>query len=496
MLDESKRLSYSAPLSAAAHQLYLMGASHGWINEADGGVVRIWELMTGVSVAASAKPIQSRPKAKAFSPRDYPKVPIKETIEALPAPWEGDVIEIIRDRISSPETPILVVLDDDPTGTQTCHDISVLTVWDHDTICDELKVTKAGFFILTNSRALPPVEAKQLISTICQNVSKAAKKTNKEFEIVLRGDSTLRGHFPEEPETVEEVLGKTDAWILAPFFFQGGRYTIDDVHYVAEGDILVPASQTPFAEDATFGYKSSNLRDYVLEKAGSRFTAEDIFSVTIDDIRVGGPSKVTELLLQAPKGSVVIVNAAAETDMFVFAAGVLAAEQHGRKYLYRTGAAFVSARLGIMGIPPLSARDLQMDFGKATTGGLIVAGSYVPKTTAQLKSLRERRGGKLHVIELDVEKLIQSEEEAQKLVDSAIAESNSRIKKGEDVLVMTSRKLLVGQDAISSLNIGSQVAAALVSVVKNIEVRPRYVIAKVTSTLHTLIVIVGLLMNV
>jgi Sugar-binding N-terminal domain len=324
VLDESKRLLYPATLSAVAHQLYLMGASRGWSKEADGGVVRVWELMTGVSVATAASSTASQ-KAP-FKPREYPRLPFRKTIDALPSPYENDVLSIIHDRIASKNTPLLVILDDDPTGTQTCHDIAVLTVWDHTTLCTEMSSAKTGFFILTNSRALPSAEARKLISTICQNVAKAAKETGKEFEIVLRGDSTLRGHFPDEPEAVENVLGKADSWILAPFFFQGGRYTIDDVHYVAEGDVLVPASQTPFAEDATFGYKSSSLRDYVQEKAGSRFSNNDLTSITLDDIRLGGPMKVTEKLLNAPKGSVIIVNAAAESDMFVFAAGVLAGE--------------------------------------------------------------------------------------------------------------------------------------------------------------------------
>jgi len=323
VLDESKRLNYPAILSAAAHQLYLMGASYGWSREADSGIVRLWELMTGVSVTKSAK--LDPQYGPSFKPLEYPQLSLKETLNALPAPYEGDVLSIIKERTSSDNTPLLVILDDDPTGTQTCHDIAVLTVWDLDTLQSEFSVAQRGFFILTNSRALPPAEAQKLITAICKNIEKAAKATGKEFEIVLRGDSTLRGHFPEEPETVEEILGKgkMDAWILAPFFYQGGRYTIDDVHYVAEGDILVPTSQTQFAQDATFGYKSSNLRDYVLEKAGSKFTKENIFSISIADIR-SGPRNVTEQLLTAPKGCVIIVNAAAESDMFVFAAGVLA----------------------------------------------------------------------------------------------------------------------------------------------------------------------------
>lgn len=154
----------------------------------------------------------------------------------------------------------------------------------------------------------------------------------------------------------------------------------------------------------------------------------------------------------------------------------LQAEQLGRKYLYRTGAAFVSSRLGITSIPPLSASDLNLN--SSVAGGLIVAGSYVPKTTAQLRSLRERRGSKLHVIELPVEKMIHSAVEADAVVDAAIAHADQSLKSGQDVLVMTSRNLVQGDDAMSSLNIGSLVAAMLVKCVSGIETRPRYVIAK------------------
>lgn len=422
-------------------------------------------------------------ETSAFKPREYSPLPTKETISALPPASQEDILAQIRSQISSDTTPLLIALDDDPTGTQTCHDIAVLTVWDHATLCKELSTAKGGFFILTNSRALPGPEAKELISGICRNLSAAAQETGKQFQIVLRGDSTLRGHFPDEPDAVEEVLGKSDAWVLAPFFFQGGRFTVNDVHYVSEKGVMTPASQTPFAKDATFGYRSSNLRDYVLEKAGSKFTEDNLFSITLDDIRLGGAAKVTERLLQIPKGSVIIVNAAAESDMAIFSLGVIGAEQQGKKYLYRTGAAFVSSRLGIQGKAPMSAEELELDYhsgSNSRTGGFIIAGSYVPKTTAQLASLRSRRGDKLHVIELDVGKLINSDDEAKKVVVNAYTEASETLKSGGDVLVMTSRALITGADAISSLKIGSVVAAALVDVLRNISVRPRYVIAKVS----------------
>ena len=401
-----------------------------------------------------------------------------DVLNSLPTPLANtDLFKTVADQ--STTLPVLVVLDDDPTGTQTCHDINVLAVWDHETLLEEFKSGSGGFFILTNSRALPTQEARKLIATICSAVKEAARASDREFEIVLRGDSTLRGHFPDEPEVAEEVCGQADAWILAPFFRQGGRLTINDIHYVSSPDgKLVPAAQTPFAKDATFGYAHSNLRDYVVEKSKGRITADRVQSVSIEDIRVGGPSRVAELLASFPKGSIIIANAVVDTDMETFVLGVLEAQTQGKRYIYRTGAAFVSTRLGIEQISPLSPSDLKMDLSPKAPGGLIIAGSYVPKTTAQLQSLVSGRAEKLHKIELDVEALLQGTETSQQTIMDATDEAARWILNGDDVLVMTSRKLITGADEVSSLKIGSVVASALVLFLRMLIPRPRYVIAK------------------
>ncbi|KAJ6111076.1 hypothetical protein N7486_003311 [Penicillium sp. IBT 16267x] len=412
-------------------------------------------------------------------PQQYPSLPRESTLTQLPAEYPTDTQDQISRILATSTINRLVVLDDDPTGTQTCHDINVLAVWDIPTLTAEFQTNSAGFFILTNSRALPPKEAEALIQTICTNVSTAAQSTGNKVDIVLRGDSTLRGHFPLETDVAQSVFGPADALVLAPFFFQGGRYTINDVHYVAEGDQLVPAGSTQFAKDATFGYKSSNLRDYVQEKAAGRFSDDQLHSVSIDEIRRGGPEAVCEKLLASPAGGVVIVNAAAESDMHVFVAGLLLAESKGKHFLYRTGAAFVSTRLGIRSKAPITATELKLPSPRQT-GGLILAGSYVPKTTAQLKVLTDRRGstGQLAIIEIKVEELIASPETAKETISRVVKETESHLSAGMDTLVMTSRKLITGKDELSSLSIGAAVAEALVSVLQRIEVRPRYIIAK------------------
>lgn len=114
------------------------------------------------------------------------------------------------------------------------------------------------------------------------------------------------------------------------------------------------------------------------------------------------------------------------------------------------------------------------------TGGLIIAGSHVPKTTAQLKVLIDRRGPHLAVLELNVEELISSKENAAAAVARIVQEAERQLRSGKDTLVMTSRKLITGDDELSSLAIGTKVAEALVSVLQGIQERPRYIITKVS----------------
>jgi uncharacterized protein YgbK (DUF1537 family) len=422
------------------------------------------------------------------------RVNAKTKLSSLPPLRGGNFREQITSRLrdQSSTLPLLVVLDDDPTGTQTCHNVIVLTVWDVPTLVAEFSRTDAGggFFILTNSRALHTEEARKLIAEICRNLQTAAKEAGVKFEIVLRSDSTLRGHFPAEPEVVDEVMGQSDLWVLAPFFFQGGRYTIDDLHYVKEGNDLVPAARTPFAQDATFGYRNSNLRDWVVEKSNGTIFKQRVKSITIEDVRVGGPKAVTEKLMGFGKGDIVVLNAAAEEDMDVAVLGILDAAAQGKKFLFRTGAAFVSTRLGVEPIPPLSAKDLGIDRAKNPLGGLIIVGSYVPKTTLQIKKLIERRGQELHTVTLQVQELLESTTTAQKVIDGAISEAEKHLKNGQDVLVMTSRDLVKGKDERESLQIGSSVSKAVLEFANGLKVRPRFVIAKVRMMLTMAVVII------
>lgn len=279
-----------------------------------------------------------------FEPLQPPSLDYQTVLASFPPPYPESLRTQNRQLLDTdPTAPILVVLDDDPTGTQTCHDIAVLTVWDVPSLAAEFHrlasssrsgpALAKGFFILSNSRALHRAAARQLIGEICRNVKTAATTVGCAFEIVLRGDSTLRGHFPDEEEVVEDVLDRADGWVLAPFFQQGGRLTVGDVHYVLEPEegLLVPAGQTQFARDRTFGYTSSNLEDWVVEKGRGSISRERVRSISLEVLRGEGPEGVCKQLMQMERGSIVIVNAFDESDMDVVVLGFLKGENQPRE---------------------------------------------------------------------------------------------------------------------------------------------------------------------
>jgi uncharacterized protein YgbK (DUF1537 family) len=191
---------------------------------------------------------------------------LADALHRLPPVWADDPRPAIRAaRRDRPEK--VVVLDDDPTGTQTVHGIPVLTEWSVEALGVELANELPACFLLTNSRSLSLAEAQSLNATIGHNLQEAAHNVSRRFVVVSRSDSTLRGHFPGEVAALAEALAQDfDAWLLIPFFQEGGRYTLDDVHYVAEGEWLVPAAETEFARDAVFGYHTSELPQWVGRK--------------------------------------------------------------------------------------------------------------------------------------------------------------------------------------------------------------------------------------
>jgi len=420
-----------------------------------------------------------------------------ELFASLPPVWPEDLLPRIREGVAKSRRKV-VVLDDDPTGTQTVYDVPVLTTWQPEELAREFANDLPCFYLLTNTRAFPPAEAVRINQEIARNLTKAAMRSagRNDFVVVSRSDSTLHGHFPAETDALGRTLmgGGTQKppVLLVPYFEAGGRYTVKDVHYVAEGEELVPAAETPFARDAAFGYRHSNLCAWVEEKTGGTVRAAEVRSISLDDLRVAGPDAVKAQLLSLREGEVCIANAAAPRDLEVLAWAALQAESAGSRVLYRTAASFVAARLGLaprelwqpimVGRVAPRAPQSQVELGahgvtRPTngTGGLTIVGSYVPKTTTQLERLLVR--GAVERVEIPVEKILDAPQRGM-LLRHAVEQANAGIRAGRDVVVFTSRTLVTGHGAEASLAIGHQVSEALVELLRGIEAQPRYLIAK------------------
>jgi uncharacterized protein YgbK (DUF1537 family) len=406
-----------------------------------------------------------------FPTMDNPSVNRDELLSRLPPLPNIDHTELLRKLIRESGRKV-IVLDDDPTGTQTVHDIPVVTRWTVAHLAHELTDPAPASYVLTNSRSLPTAAAVALNREIAENLREARTRTGRDFALVSRSDSTLRGHFPEELDALTAGLEEQfDAWVICPFFEEGGRLTINDVHYVAEGERLVPAAHTPFAADQAFGYRHSNLRRWVVEKTAGRVPLERIESLSLGDLRSTDPTPVHNKLRSLTAGSACIVNAVVQADLDAAVVAILQAEAAGKRFLYRTAASFVAVRSGIKRRPLLTSSEMATQDG---SGVLIVVGSYVPKTTAQLEHLLEHSD--TIPLELDVCRVLDVSTCEATVADLA-RRASDHLAADAAVVIYTSREL-VEADADESLAIGQTISRALVDAVRSISVRPRLLVAK------------------
>lgn len=374
----------------------------------------------------------------------------------------------------------LVVLDDDPTGIQTVHDVSVYTDWSQKSVDAGFREENKTFFILTNSRSFSAEKTEQVHREIARRVAEASRKSGKEYLLVSRGDSTLRGHYPLETEILRRTLEEEgcqpfDGEIIFPFFKEGGRYTLENIHYVLENGYLTPAGETEFAKDKTFGYHSSDLKEWIEEKTKGAYRADEVTDIPLSLLRNWDVPAVAERLQQVKEFGKVVVNALDECDVMVFCAALYDALDRGKRFLYRTAAGFVKAAGGISSRPLLSHRELIPE-GTAG-GGLIIAGSHTKKTTAQLEILKTLEEVEFVTFDQHLalwpEKL---EAEAQR----AAEEADKLIRAGKTAAVCTRRErmdLNTGNPE-DELRIATAISDAVASVAARLTARPSFILAK------------------
>jgi len=394
-------------------------------------------------------------------------------------------VEIQREVAASKRK--LVVIDDDPTGTQTVHDVELLTTWNSAMLAEVLQEEGQLFYLLTNSRSMPESDAVQLNQETAQQLLAASQATRTAFAVASRSDSTLRGHYPAEIFALERGLSASahshfDGHLLVPAFFEGGRYTINDIHYVATPNTLQPASETPFARDSVFGYKTAYLPAWIEEKSDGYWKADQVVSIGLELIRQGGPEAVATRLQLVKGGIPVVINAAGYGDLAVVVLGLLRAEAAGKNFLYRTAASFVRLRGAVDSRPLLAAEEVLGHMQAGTGGGIVVVGSYVPDSNKQLENVLALPG--VIGIELPVERVIRNAAETETISREAGQQLEAAIRAGRVGVLYTSRELVTGADRAENLAIGKKVSRALIAALQHVTSRPRFILAKGGITSH------------
>jgi uncharacterized protein YgbK (DUF1537 family) len=366
----------------------------------------------------------------------------------------------------------LVVLDDDPTGSQTVHGCLLLTRWDADTLREALLDPSPLYFVLTNTRGMDAARTETITREVCRNLKTALDALARpgrviEPIVISRSDSTLRGHYPVETDVIAAELGPFDAHFLIPAFIEGGRVTRDGVHYLLVDDEPVPVNETEFARDSVFGYTHAFLPDYVEEKTRGRIRAQQVERFGLADVRGGCLARLLAL-----SGNVAcVVDAESQADLAAFAADLKAAAAQGKRFLCRSAAGIVSA-LAALPPQPVAAGDMRR-YVRGGRPGAVLVGSHVDKTTRQLQQLLQEPD--VAPVEVDVSRLPDQVQDLRESVLERIVAARAR---GASAVIFTSRVELAFADEQTRLAFGERVSAFLIEIVHHLPADIGFLISK------------------
>jgi len=368
--------------------------------------------------------------------------------------------------------PKIIVLDDDPTGSQTVHSCLLLMKWDVETLKIGLLDDVPIVFILTNTRAISPNQAQQITIEVCQNLKQALQETQIDnYLVVSRSDSTLRGHYPVETDAIAKELGKFDAHFLTPAFFEGGRVTKNSTHYLLTEGILTPVHETEFARDSVFAYSHSYLPEYVAEKTDQRILAQEVIKLSLEDLR---SDNLSEQLLQLQNNQCVVVDGEVQEDFDLFSQAILAASSQGKKFLFRSAASLLTS-LSQLGSQPIVANEMSA-YKPTTKSGVILVGSHVNKTTRQLNQLLQEKD--VDGIEIDVVRLRDFPAQKAELLAEALTKVNLSWQQLKTPVIFTSRQELDFSSIQQRLDFGVRGSSLLMDLVKGLPSEIAFLISK------------------
>lgn len=361
----------------------------------------------------------------------------------------------------------IVVIDDDPTGSQTVHSCLLLTKWTPETLEVGLTDPAPLFFVLSNTRSLGPAAAREVIREICRNLKQALGQHQLNTLFVSRSDSTLRGHYPVESDVISEELGPFDAHFLVPAFFEGGRVTIEGVHYIKDGEDLVRTDTTEYARDSLFAYSTSYLPEYVEEKTHGRIKAADVVRLPI----LTSVDQYVERITELEDNRCVAVDSTSYDELRIFAQALLKAVANGKRFYLRSAASIVSA---LAALPPQPVDPAEMWRMRRSDGpGAVVVGSHVRRSTEQLNTLLHEAG--IAGIELDVNLLPEGMQACIENITNAVSQAHAD---GKTAVVYTSRSERAFPTSEGRLHFGESVSEVLVAIVRELPSSTSFLISK------------------
>lgn len=373
----------------------------------------------------------------------------------------------------------LVILDDDPTGIQTTHGCLALTRWTPETVSRALQDQVAFFFILTNTRALPAEEAAERIRSAVRAVEREAKALGTEVLYLLRSDSTLRGHFPLEIDTAAETAGiSADFRLFIPAFFEAGRITEGNVHYLLQEGERIPCDKSEFARDSVFPYSTAHLPGYIAEKYAPR-TAPKAAYLERELLKCGSDDAILRRIGETPHGAYLVVNAGEYRELDRFSSGLIRYlnENPGKRILIQSSSSFVKS------ITATGDTALIKGAASGAGPGLIIVGSHVQKTTRQLSALL-KGASDIAPFEIDLTQLLADPEGYRGRTLEALTAAAGG---GKSPVVYTPRKEIAFADRAARLDAGSQISLFLSLLVAESQFAPSFLISKGGITSHDIL---------
>ncbi|MEL7508275.1 MAG: four-carbon acid sugar kinase family protein [Cyanobacteria bacterium J06554_1] len=365
----------------------------------------------------------------------------------------------------------IIVIDDDPTGSQTVHSCLLLLKWDVATLKQGLLDDSPIFFILANTRALTPADAERTTRDVCHNLKQALIETNtQEFLVVSRSDSTLRGHYPLETDVIADELGPFDAHFMVPAFFEAGRITLESTHYIEADGVRTPVHQTEFAKDSVFGYSHSYLPAYVAEKTTNKIVGDQVKRFTLDILQNG----TIEQLMALKDNACVVVDAQQQQDLDRFSQELLTAADQGKKFLFRSAASLLTS-LAALPAQPIAPAEMAR-YTRNQKPGVVLVGSHVKKTTRQLEYLLQQPG--VTGLEVEVSRLKENLDQASAMVAEILSQVNTIYGQGNTAVIYTSRQELVFADTATRLAFGEAVSNLLMDIVRGLPASIGFLISK------------------